>query len=257
MKRLTIPAALLLLASVAGAAVKTESIDYKDGDVVLEGYAAWDDAAPGKRPGVLIIHDWLGPGEHTRKTAEDLAALGYAAFALDIYGKDVHPKNHEEARKLSGLYGGDRGLLRRRASVGLAELKKLPVADPSRLAAIGYCFGGGAALELARMGADLRGVATFHGTLKTSMPATSKPLAKILVMHGADDKFVNAQVADFQEEMKKVGADWEFDTYSGTVHGFSIERSGSDASTNIAYNAQSAQRSWKRFQEFMKEIFAN
>lgn len=244
----------MAMAIPAEAALKTQVISYKDGAVELEGFAAWDDAHTGKRPAVLVIHEWWGHGPYARKRAEMLAHLGYIAFAVDMYGKGVFAKNHEEAGKLAGAQFGDRSLMRRRAMAGLEVLKKLPNVDINNIAAMGYCFGGAAVLELARMGADLKGVASFHGALATSQPATAKPKAKILVLHGGDDQHVNPMVPGFMDEMRKVGADWEMVTYGGALHGFTVAENGTDKSKGMAYDASADARSWARMKAFFEEV---
>jgi dienelactone hydrolase len=258
MKRLAAAVAVLAVLSSAvpaSAKLHTRLVEYKDGTAVLQGYAAWDDSFKGPRPGVLIAHEWWGFGPYVQRRARMLARLGYRAFALDLYGKGVHTRDHKKAAELSGVLFKDRAMMRRRAVEGLDQLKKLPGLDPSRLAAIGYCFGGAAALELARMGEDLRGVATFHGTLETSTPATETPKAKILVMIGADDSFVGPQVPAFEAEMRKVHADWEMITYGGAVHSFTVKEAGNDNSKGMAYNAEADARSWKAMKDFFAEVF--
>jgi dienelactone hydrolase len=255
MKRFTAALAAVLVAAPAFAALKTQVVDYKDGDVALQGYAAWDDSFKGERPGVLVVHEWWGHGPYARRRAEMLAKLGYKAFALDMYGKGVYAKDHEAAGKLAGAFFGDRIAMRRRAMRGLEELEKLPGVDKTRLAAIGYCFGGTTVLELARMGADLKGVASFHGNLATPTPATEKPKAKIAVFQGGDDQMTLPALPAFEDEMRKVKADWELTTYGGAVHSFTVAEAGDDASTGMAYDKEADERSWKALQDFFSEIF--
>jgi len=255
MKRLAAAVAAVLLAAPAFAALKTKVVEYKDGDVVLEGYAAWDDSFKGERPGVLVVHEWWGHGPYARRRAEMLAKLGYKAFALDMYGKGKYAKDHEEAGKLAGAFFNDRAAMRHRATLGLDELKKLPHVDRAKLAAIGYCFGGTTVLELARMGADLKGVASFHGNLATPTPATETPMAKIAVFQGGDDQMTLSALPAFEDEMRKVKADWELTTYGGAVHSFTVAEAGDDASKGMAYNKEADERSWKALQDFFAEIF--
>src|SRR5262249_7260168 len=160
----------------------------------------YDDAASGKRPGVLVAHEWTGHNPYVRKRAEQLAGLGYVAFALDMYGKGVHAKDAQEAAKMAAVYKDDRKLMRARAAAGLDVLRKQRQVDPQRIAAMGYCFGGTTVLELARGGAELAGVVSFHGGLATPTPADAKSIkGKVLVLHGADDPFVPpAEVAAFE-----------------------------------------------------------
>ena len=218
--------------STARAEVKTEVVEYRHGDVVLEGFLAYDDSIQGKRPGVLVVHEWFGQTSYERKRAEQLAQLGYVAFAIDMYGKGVRAKDGKEAGTLAGKYAGDRKLMRARAAAGLDVLRNRPETDRTRLAAIGYCFGGTTALELARSGADLVSVVSFHGGLGTPTPGDARNIkGKVLALHGGDDPLVPAkQVEEFQEEMRKGGVDWQFISYGGAVHRFSNPAAGNDSS---------------------------
>jgi dienelactone hydrolase len=257
MKKIAMFALAALVAVAAVAEVKTKTVEYRDGEVVLEGFLAWDDAVKGPRPGVLIVHQWMGVTDNERMRAEQLAALGYVAFAADVYGKGVRPANQQEAGALAGKYKGDRALLRSRVAAGLAELKRQPLVDERRVAAIGYCFGGTAVLELARSGADVAGVVSFHGGLDSPSPADGKNIrAKVLVLHGADDPFVPAaDIAAFQQELRDAGVDWQMVYYSGAVHSFTQKEAGSDASRGAAYNERADRRSWQAMREFFAEIF--
>ncbi|MFI5348527.1 MAG: dienelactone hydrolase family protein [Elusimicrobiota bacterium] len=255
MKRLAALIAAVLLAAPASARLRTKVVDYKDGDTALQGYAVWDDGFKDSRPGILVVHEWWGHGPYARKRAEMLAKEGYTAFALDMYGKGVYATDHEQAGKLAGAFFNDRTAMRHRAMLGLDELKKLPYVDSTKLAAIGYCFGGTTVLELARMGADLKGVASFHGNLATPTPATEKPKAKIAVFQGADDVMTMPGVPAFEDEMRKAGADWQFTAYGGAVHSFTVPEAGTDTSKGMAYNKEADERSWKALQDFFAEIF--
>ena len=249
--------ALVLLAAAlpANARIQTKVVDYKDGDVVLQGYAAWEDGFKDKRPGILVVHEWKGHGAYARGRAEQLAKLGFTAFALDMYGKGVYAKDHEEAGKLAGAFFADRAAMRRRALAGLGQLGKLPFVEQDKLGAIGYCFGGTTVLELARAGTALKGVVSFHGLLTTPTPATEKPQAAILVLHGADDGATNPGVPGFMDEMRKVKADWQFVQYGGAVHSFTVPEAGTDTAKGMAYNKQADARSWQAMHSFFDEIF--
>ena len=257
MKTMAVFVLAATLAAAASAEVKTRTVEYRDGDVVLEGYLAWDDALEGPRPGVLIVHQWLGVTDNERMRAERLATLGYVAFAADLYGKGVRPANMQEASALSGRWKSERSRLRVRVAAGLAELKRQPLVDGRRTAAIGYCFGGTAALELARSGAEVAGVVTFHGGLDSLTPADGKNIrAKVLVLHGADDPWVPAaDIAAFQQELRAAGVDWQMVYYSGAVHSFTQKEAGSDNSRGAAYNASADRRSWQALRDFLAEIF--
>ncbi|HYG74695.1 MAG TPA: dienelactone hydrolase family protein [Planctomycetota bacterium] len=257
MRNLTLLVAFLL-ALPALAAVKVDTVTYKQGDVELEGFMVYDDAAQGKRPGVLIVHDWMGNGEFSKKRAEELAAMGYVAFACDIYGKGVRPKDRTEASAQAGKFKSDRALLRARVNAGLEVLKKNPNVDGARTAAMGYCFGGTTVLELARSGAEVAGVVSFHGGLSTPTPEDAKNIkAKVLVLHGADDPFVKPEeVLAFEDEMRKAGVDWQLVSYGGSVHSFTNPAAGNDNSKGAAYNEKANRRSWEDMKDFFNEIFA-
>ena len=252
--------ALLTLGSVltARAQLHTENIEYKDGNTVLEGYLAYDDSsAKGKRPAVLIVHQWMGLTAYEKGRAEMLAKMGYVVFAADIYGKGIHPKDTAEAGAQAGKYKADRALLRQRVNAGLAVLEKNERTDAGRVAAIGYCFGGTTVLELARSGADIAGVVTFHGGLDSPKPEDGKNIkCKVLVLHGADDPFNPPQsVAAFEDEMRQAKVDWQMVKYGGAVHSFTEKDAGTDNSKGAAYNEKADRRSWADMQQFFGEIF--
>src|SRR5882762_8067071 len=202
--------------------MKTETIEYKDGDVTLRGYLAFDEKTSGKRPAVLVMPEAVGLGAHAKKRAERLAELGYVALAGDPYGNGLELATVEEAIQLAGKLFADLAKARQRARVALDKLASLPQADSSRLAAIGFCMGGTFGLELARDGAPLTGVVTFHSGLQTQRPAERGKLkAKILVCNGADDPLVPFDhVKAFADEMTNAGADWQIISYGGTKHSF-------------------------------------
>ncbi|HEY3267606.1 MAG TPA: dienelactone hydrolase family protein [Armatimonadota bacterium] len=249
-------AALWCLAG-AEAKLQTKVVDYKQGDVDLQGYLARDDSFTGKRPGVLVVHEWTGEGPYVRRRADMLAKLGYVAFACDIYGKGVRP-SPAEAGAVAGKYKNDRALLRRRAAAGLDVLRNDPHVDAKRLAAIGYCFGGTTALELARSGADLAAVVSFHGTLETPNPADARNIkGRVLVLAGADDRASSPEaLAAFQDEMRKAGVDYQIVLYGGAVHAFTNPDAGNDPSIGAAYNEKADRRSWQAMQDFFNETLA-
>ena len=239
--------ALTAFTAAAFAKVKTETVLYKDGSAELEGFLAYDDSAKDARAGILVIHDWTGLQDYAKSRATQLAELGYVAFAADIYGKGVRPTDPKECAVQAGTYKNDLPLLRRRVLLGLEQLKKRKFVDSTRLAAIGYCFGGTSVLELARSGADVRGVVSFHGGLSTTKPAKPGDIkARILVCHGGADSHVNTEVPGFKAEMEKAKAQMEFITYEGAQHGFT--------KPGPAYQAKADKESWAAMKKFFAEI---
>lgn len=246
----------LAFISAAEARLRTETVEYTDSGKVLEGYLAYDDSVEGRRPGVLVVHEWWGINDYIKKRTEMLAGLGYIAFAADIYGKGVRTNDAEVAGRLAGIYRADRALLRRRAAKGLEVLKANGLTDTERVAAIGYCFGGTTVLELARSGAAVAGVVSFHGNLDTPAPETSVIKAKVLALTGALDPYVTPErVREFEDEMRKAGADWFMVSYGGAVHSFTNPASGADPSKGVAYNEAADRRSWRAMKDFFTEIF--
>lgn len=211
---------------------------YKIGDQEFEGYLAHPAKMDGPGAAVLIVHDWMGAGDFTRDRANTLAQRGYVALAVDLYGKGVRATNSEEAGKLAGALYKDRGLMRARLQAALAELVKRPDVDPKRVGIMGFCFGGSAALELARSGADIRAVVSFHGGLTTPNPADAKNIkAKLLILHGALDPLVPpADVAAFMTEMNAFKIPYRLVVYPGAVHAFTNPAAGNDPSKPTAYN---------------------
>jgi dienelactone hydrolase len=198
----------------------------------------------------------MGIKDYEMKRAEQIAALGYVAFAADIYGKGIRPMTPADAAKQATIYRSDRKLMRARAQAGLDQLRKFRNVDAGEVAVMGYCFGGGTALELARSGADLKGTVSFHGNLDTPNPDDANNIkGRILVLHGADDPGVSPQVPAFQDEMRKAGVDWVFVSYSGAVHAFTDPSAGNDNSKGAAYNKKADERSWEEMKRFYTEIF--
>ncbi len=257
MRSLATAMVLALAASVATAEVRTQVVEYAQGNTALEGFLAWDDAVQGKRPGVLVVPEWMGLGKYAKSRAEQLAKLGYVAFCADIYGKGVRPTTPEEAGKTSAIYKNDRTLTRERVNAALAQLRGNPLVDPKRIAAIGYCFGGMVALELARSGADIAGVITFHGDLSNPTPADDGNIkCKVLALQGGDDPFVTIRdVMAFENAMRSAHVNWQVVQYGGAVHSYTNPDSGSDPSKGVAYNAQADRRSWQAMKNFFAEIF--
>ena len=246
----------LACAFTARAAFHTETVEYKHGDALLEGHLVYDDATKGPRPGVLIVHQWKGLTDYEKKRAEMLARLGYVAFAVDIYGKGIRPQDTTEASTQAGKYKSDRTLLRARVNAGLDVLRKERFVDPKRIAAIGYCFGGTTVIELARSGADIAGVVSFHGALDSPRPEDGKNIrCKVLALHGADDPFVPAKdVAAFEDELRNTGVDWQLIKYGGAVHSFT-DWSADGSMKGAKYDERADRRSWEDMKLFFAEIF--
>ncbi len=241
----------------ATAEIKTEVIEYKQGDTVLEGFLAYDGASDKPRPGVLLVHDWMGVGDYAKSRAKQLAELGYVAFAADIYGKGVRPADAKEASALAGKYKGDRALYRERLQAGLAQLTSNQLVAPGQVAAIGYCFGGTGVLEVARSGQNVKGVVSFHGGLGSPTPGDAKNVkGRVLVLHGADDPFVKPdEVAAFKKEMEDAKVKYEFVAYPGAVHSFTRPDAGNDNSKGAAYNEAADKQSWAAMKKFFGELF--
>jgi dienelactone hydrolase len=257
MKNILLATLAVAAAISAQAKIVTQTVEYKQGDTTLEGYLAYDDAISGQRPGVLVVHQWLGLTDYEKHRAEQLAGLGYVAFCADIYGKGVRPADTTAAGVEATKYKSNRALLRLRANAGLDELKKNPLVDGARVAAIGYCFGGTTVIELARSGAELNGIVSFHGGLDSPTPADGKNIkCKVLVCHGADDPYEKpADLAAFEDEMRQANVDWVLIKYGGAVHSFTQPMAGNDNSKGAAYNERADRRSWAAMKMFFAGIF--
>jgi dienelactone hydrolase len=237
-------------------AIQTQTVEYKDGDVVLEGYFAWDDTNSDRRPGVLIAHAWAGRSEFEEGKAESLAELGYAGFALDLYGKGMRGSNAEENTALMQPLLDERITLQRRMTLALEQIRKQEIVDDSRVAAMGFCFGGLSVLDLARTGADLSGVASFHGLFNSpGNTANNRINASVLVMHGWDDPMAKPdQVLALAEELTAMEADWQIHGYGNTMHAFT-NPAANDPGFGTVYNELADRRSWQSLQLFLAEIF--
>ena len=238
--------------------MKIEKIAYQEGGTQLEGHLVHDPATTGKRPVVLIAHAWAGQGDFERDRAQKLAELGYAGYALDMYGKGVLGTSVAENSALMKPFMEDRMLLRRRLLAGLASIRQHAVVDPAQVGAIGFCFGGLCVLDLARSGADVSGVVAFHGLLGApDLPDQEKPTirAKVLALHGYDDPMAKPEaLVGFASEMTRAGADWQIHAYGGTMHAFTNPEA-SDPGFGTVYSKSADQRSWIAMKNFFAEIF--
>ena len=257
MKKLMTTALLLGLISMSvEAKINLEKVEYKSGDKTFEGVLAYDTAIKGKKPGVVVFSNWMGITAETESKITELARLGYVAFAGDIYGKGVRPKDSSEAGALATIYKNDRKLLRERTNLALETLLKNSKVDTKKILATGYCFGGTAALELGRSGADVLGIVSFHGGLSNPTPTDAKNIkGEVEVYHGAVDPYVSAEeVAAFKKEMDDAKVKYQFTAFSGAVHSFTDKGAGDDITRGQAYNATADRRSWEGMKEFFKEL---
>lgn len=260
--RLTVIALVLVMVGVATAEPKIvgKAVEYSAQDVVMKGYLAYDENIKGKRPGVLVIHEWWGLNDYARKRARMLAELGYTGLAVDMYGEGKEAMHPDDAGKFSSELMKNFDVAKIRFMAATDFLKRQATVDPTRIAAIGYCFGGGVVLNMARQGVDLKGVASFHGSLNAVKPAqVSNVKAKILVLHGGDDKFIpTEQIEAFKQEMKSAGVDFQFFSYPGALHSFTnpeADALGKKFNMAIAYNADADRKSWDELKKFLSSIF--
>ena len=255
--RLAVFMLVLFIPSPVLAEIQTGLIPYQHGDVQLQGFLAWDDAGAGKRPGVLVVHEWWGLNEYARDRARQLAGLGYVAFAADMYGKGQVTTHPDQAATWMKQVQADVKQWQARALEGLAVLRSQEMVDQRRMAAIGYCFGGATVLQLAYSGADVRGVVSFHGALP--LPAGSQAQsakAKILIAHGNADPFLNEEhVRTFRQALDAASLDWQMVTYAGARHSFTNPGADAHGIDALQYNQQADERSWKHMQLFFDEIF--
>lgn len=256
--RLAILLAILIAsASAAQAKLVEETIPYEHDGIHLAGHLVYDDVFEGKRPGVLVFHEWRGLDDNAKRSASRLASMGYVAFAADMYGRGVLAPSNQEAAALAKPFKEDRDLMRRRAHAAYVALREHALVEPEKIAAVGFCFGGTAALELARSGLPLSGVVSFHGGLETPAPARAETLkCPILALHGAEDPLVkSAEVAAFEDEMRQARAVWQVNVYGGAVHSFTNPDAGNDPSQGVAYNEAVAARAWDAAALFLSEAF--
>lgn len=256
-RRVALALLMLSLTTVASAEIKTKAVEYTQGPTVLQGFLAWDDATAGKRPGVLVVHEWWGHNEHARNQAIRLAKAGYVGFALDMYGKGKLATHPQDAQAFMSEVTSHAATMQARFEAALAELKKDPHVDPARIGAIGYCFGGAVVLGMARGGADLKAVGAFHAPLATQTPAKPGTVkARILVQEGeADPMIPPAQIADFKKEMDAAGVAYKVVTYPGAKHGFTNPDAGNHGMDALAYDKDADEKSWAVLVEWLKGSF--
>jgi dienelactone hydrolase len=240
--------------------IEGKTVEYSAQGVVMKGYLAYAENIKGKQPGVLVVHEWWGLNDYARRRARMLAELGYTALAVDMYGDGKQAMDPEEAGKFSSELMKNFDVAKARFMAAMEFLKQQPTVDPTRIAAIGYCFGGGVVLNMARQGADLKGVASFHGALTAIKPAQPGVVkAKILVLNGADDKFIPPeQIEAFKQEMKCAGADFQFISYPGAIHSFTNPEAtalGKKFNLPLAYNADADKKSWVELKKFLNKVF--
>lgn len=241
-----------------GPVIRTETVTYSVDTMTMNGYLAYDSAATGKRPAVLVVHEWWGLNDYPKKRAEQLAELGYVAFAVDMYGNGKTVDNPTDAGAMSMPFYQNHDMAKQRFAAALAKVKTLAQVDTSKIAAIGYCFGGSIVLFAARTGEDLDGVVSFHGNLGVGPTDKNLLKASILVCHGAADTFVpQAEVDQFKKGMDSIGADYTFKSYPDAVHAFTNPNAtalGQKFNINIAYNAAADSASWNDMKEFFGRV---
>ncbi len=246
--------------SLGHAGIKSQQIEYKAGNTTLIGYLSYDDSFSGLRPGVLVVHEWWGNGKYTRFRADMLARLGYIALAVDMYGDGKQADHPDDAKKFASEVSNDIGIAKTRFLAALRLLKNQSLTDPEKIAAIGYCLGGGVVLNMARSGVDIQGVVSFHGSLSTNMvaePGTIK--AAILVLNGGNDPFVTPEILkQFEAEMRTASARFRIINYPGAWHSFTNPEAGiygEKFNLPLVYNRQADLASWEEMQVFFKDIF--
>ncbi len=246
----------LWAAGAAEAAVKTKAVTYKDGDVTLKGTMAWDDSIKGKRPGILVVHEWWGLDDYARGRAKQLAAAGYVAFALDMYGVGKITKHADQAGKWAKQINSNIDGWVRRAQAGLDVLKADANVDGSKTAAIGYCFGGSTVMQMAYGGVDVRAVASFHGSLPPAPESVTSVNPRVFVAHGRDDPFIPAdRITAFKAGLDRAKADWEMAVYSGTRHSFTNPEADTRGMDALKYNPRADKRSWAAMMSMFDEVF--
>lgn len=248
---------MFLAVGMATAGVKTKTITYEHDGTTLKGFLVWPEAATGKLPGILVVHEWWGLNDYARKRAEMLAEMGYVAFACDMYGDGKVTEHPQEAGKMASEVRKNVKAWKSRAQAGLKVLTEQEHVDPKKLAAIGYCFGGSTALQLAYSGADLAAVVTFHAALPTPTAEEAKAIkARILVCHGAEDAFIPGKaIQDFKAALDAAKTSYQFESYKGAVHSFTVAEADKKNIQGMKYNEEADKKSWQQMQDLFKNVF--
>lgn len=250
-------AAVAFGAAAASAEVKSKKVEYKHGETTFIGHLAWDDAVKGKRPGVLVVHEWWGLNAHAKERAEMLAKLGYVALACDMYGNGKVVDHPNDARAMSGEVRKNVAEWQARAAAALKVLSESEQCDPTRLGAMGFCFGGSTALQLGASGAKLKAVVTFHAALPQFKPEEAKKIAaKVLICHGKDDFFISAEsIAGFRKAMDEAKVSYTFEEYPGAVHSFTAKDADKVMIKGMAYNKDADEKSWASMKKLFEDAF--
>ncbi|MEM8954650.1 MAG: dienelactone hydrolase family protein [Verrucomicrobiota bacterium] len=262
-KKILIGVAVLFISGAMGhSEIVGKDVSYEGDGIKMEGYLAYDDTVEGKRPGILVVHEWWGHNDYARKRADMLAEMGYIALAVDMYGDGKTAEHPQDAGKFSGEVMANMDGAEARFQAAMKLLEEQPQTDPDKIGAIGYCFGGAVVLQMARQGVDLKGVASFHGSLGTPRPAEAGGVkAAILVCHGAADEFISdEQIAGFKEEMESAGADMKFVEYPGAKHGFTnpaADGKAAEFGIPLGYDQGADDASWAEMKAFFDKVFAD
>jgi len=260
MRRILFSLLLMFISTLSYATVQGKAMDYVVNGVTLKGYLAFDDAITEKQGAILVVHEWWGHNAYARKRADMLAALGYTALAVDMYGEGKSTEHPKEAKAFMNTFFENASEGKARFLAAIELLKQQKQVDSTKIAAVGYCFGGGVVLNMARSGVDLVGVASFHGSLSTKNPAQKGAVkAKILVLHGADDKMISTEQVDaFHKEMVSANVDVEFISYPATQHSFTnpdADKFQQKYGLPVAYNEKADKASWEKLQQFLTTVF--
>jgi dienelactone hydrolase len=257
MRAVIIMATLAAAASPTPAAVKSVPVDYNHDGVTLKGHLFYDDAVPGKRPGILVVHEWWGLNDYARRRATMLAELGYAALAVDMYGDGKVAEHPKQAGEMMEKVRSNVAVWEGRALAGLKTLQAQPMVDPAKIGVIGYCFGGSTAIQLGLAGADVQAIVSFHGAIPDVTAEQAKKIrGKVLICHGADDTFIPEKTCQaFRTALGAAGVDFEFAYFGGAKHSFTVPEADSRGIDGLKYDAKADRRSWQMMQDLFREVF--